>query len=549
MKNKIIQILATLAILAVLILPVVPVFAESGVTIGTSNIDRNLGYDFQRKTFYANGRYWVFYTTGSGVYRTSLDGTAWSGETQWRAAIDYGYKCGFWFDGVNVSYVYSTSTVGNPMYYRRGVPEADGTITWAAAEQTVLQVAGEYYTVPSIIVDSNGFPWISYSHAGNLPKIIKSSTNDGTWTTEAGFPHQLDANADSSWKSAAVPLTDGKILAIYWWGSAIYRLRVKSWTGAAWNAEDIIAATPASSIMQAAAVGDDVHIVFQENGTFDLKHVVYNYATNNLGAENTVYDLAATAHIMMAKTDDNRLYLFWGDTPTVDHIQYLKYNGTWDAAPTDWLDESGDTIAGSDFRFQSFYSESSTNEIGIAYSTKAGAPYNVKFAQLSSIIPPTVTTSAATGVQPGQYTLNGNLSDMGGDSSCDVWFQYGPTPSYGYSTAHVAQGAPGAFEATQYEIHDKATVYFRACASNAAGTSYGSQMTLQTISYIERYSGVLPLATTIPVIVLVGFIAAGLIVFLRDRSPVNAGIGMMLFAFGVVCFSILILAMEIVLGS
>ena len=54
----------------------------SGLTISTATASTH-----QRKSFYANGRYWVFYSDATNmVYKTSADGISWSSATSVRAA-------------------------------------------------------------------------------------------------------------------------------------------------------------------------------------------------------------------------------------------------------------------------------------------------------------------------------------------------------------------------------------------------------------------------------------------------------------------------------
>ncbi len=70
---------------------------------------------------------------------------------------------------------------------------------------------------------------------------------------------------------------------------------------------------------------------------------------------------------------------------------------------------------------------------------------------------------------------------MGGASSCDVWFQYGLTTSYGSETAHQPKTSTGAFSASISSLTPGTLYHFRAAASNSAGTSYGSDKTFYTL--------------------------------------------------------------------
>jgi hypothetical protein len=171
-----------------------------------SNIDDNdynaAGVGFQRKSFYANGRFWVFYKThffGVGTYhdicyRTSTDGTTWTDEvfvTKVWGTTDWGEDYSLYFDGTYFHYVAKTDLT--KLRYRRGLPNADGSIVWSAAEQVVTDSIRTWD--PTITVDTQGYPFIGYADA-YYPWVTKSITNDGTWQTDEGYPFKLNENSD-----------------------------------------------------------------------------------------------------------------------------------------------------------------------------------------------------------------------------------------------------------------------------------------------------------------------------------------------------------------
>jgi len=103
-------------------------------------------------------------------------------------------------------------------------------------------------------------------------------------------------------------------------------------------------------------------------------------------------------------------------------------------------------------------------------------------------ITPTVTTNAATKVTTTSATLNGDLKKTGaptekkhpGYIDCEVWFEYGKTTSYGYSTPEQSKSLAGSFSASISGLDDDTTYHFRAVASSGVGTDYGSDMTFTT---------------------------------------------------------------------
>jgi len=371
--------------------------------VGTSITKFATSYPFQRKTFYANGRFWVFYSNGTNmVYRTSTDGVTWSDATAIRACSN-GLYFSIWFDGTYLHYAYaSTSSI----YYRRGTPNADGTITWSAAEQTVTTL---YNTanLPMVSVDSNGYPWIGYREYGSdyyqRPYVVKSSRNDGVWQTQSGFPYLLSDIADGVVVSV-IPLTNGKVLALYSYGG--HYLKARLWTGSSWGSEiQTSSKLVAGYYHSAVAQSDDVHAVFLKSDTYDIIYVKYSYATNSFGTETTLQAnvTPTTAPVISIDPNTNDLYVFWAGYPTANHIYYRKYiasTGIWE--PTvDWITEVA--LTGNDC-LTNFY-RAYGGYVGLVYMNSTVSPYQIKFAYLTVLV---------GDITPPKYSLNSTNSTLAG---------------------------------------------------------------------------------------------------------------------------------------
>ncbi|HEY4674658.1 MAG TPA: S8 family peptidase, partial [Candidatus Bathyarchaeia archaeon] len=169
-------------------------------TIGNSSATSATQFPFQRKTFYASGRYWMFYSDGINmVYRTSTDSLTWTAATSVRTCSS-GQYFSTWFDGTYLHYAYAFPSANTPLYYRRGTPNADGSITWSTQQEQIAKSAMMYttYCYPSVSADSNRYPFISYTMQAlsyYYPCVTKSSRNDGIWTTASGFPYQLSTTS------------------------------------------------------------------------------------------------------------------------------------------------------------------------------------------------------------------------------------------------------------------------------------------------------------------------------------------------------------------
>jgi len=360
------------------------------VTIGTSTTTYATLRGFQRKCFYANGRFWVFYSDGTNiVYYTSTDGINWTvGGSSPIRADNVGYRFSVWFDGTYMHYAYTDTT---NLYYRRGTPNADGSITWSAPEQTVSTSPADSPWDPMISVDSDGYAWISYSAytTDRFPFVIKSGNNDGTWgTTPSGFPYQLSTTGNSSWDQSITPLTTGRMLALYTFEGGVVRAR--AWDGSSWGTEVTTTSSCAYGPTHCAtAEDDDVHLIFLEATTYDITYVKYFYSTNSFGAEVTVQASTTSTSSPVISRDPatNDLYVFWAGSPTANHIYYKKcVAGTWDASPTDWIDESTDVLT-HNTRLTCFY-QAYGGYIGLEYMTLTASPYNVRFDFLTVAAPP-----------------------------------------------------------------------------------------------------------------------------------------------------------------
>ncbi len=91
----------------------------------------------------------------------------------------------------------------------------------------------------------------------------------------------------------------------------------------------------------------------------------------------------------------------------------------------------------------------------------------------TQIMFPSVVTGAALNISSTAATLSGELTDIGGDDTCQVWFEYGETSSYGYATEHLNLSAEGTFEIQIDGLEPGTTYHFRAVAQNSRGVSYG----------------------------------------------------------------------------
>ncbi|KKN62191.1 hypothetical protein LCGC14_0514700 [marine sediment metagenome] len=332
-----------------------------------------------RRAFYTQGKHWVFYCDATAVvYKTSADGSTWSGSTTVFTPTSSQFFGGiYWaiyFDGVYIHYTRFDTPGGTlTLSYRRGTPSGDGTISWSAVEQVVE--TGKFYDALQVIKDSEGYPWVSAFGADRID-IIKSDTNDGTWSTQTGFPYEPIASNHHG--SFLTPLGGGDVYVVYLRG-AFNDVVGRLWDGGtdSWGGQETITTKDPETYHRAsiASYGDIVYFTFlQENEDIYFEErsaggswsetLIYNGTTNTISPTICVVGTGGDLRIV------------WAGDPAVGHFYYKKrVSGTWDVSATDWIDASGSTLVGNN-NYSIFFEEYST-VMGLVYVVGAGSPYDI----------------------------------------------------------------------------------------------------------------------------------------------------------------------------
>jgi hypothetical protein len=297
---------------------------------------------FQRKTFFAHNKYWVFWGEAEMRYKTSTDGLTWS--TANYVCPGAAASFSLWFDGTFIHYVRSTGIPTESLIYRRGIPNPNGTITWSTPdEQTVLSTTLQFHE-PFIAVDSEGYPWIGYrwgTDGDRWPNCTKSSLNNGTWQTAPGFPYRLSPFSIPNWAVSIVPLTQQKVYAVYLSlgiPGSLGAVRGKLWNGTAFENEELIAPATISGRTRFAhsvvAMENNVYLVFL-NLTITSK-ILFLTRTYGVGwsAPETIQSAVASTAFPVLSIDlsNGGLTCFWADNDVIYYKQCVK--GLWDSSAT-----------------------------------------------------------------------------------------------------------------------------------------------------------------------------------------------------------------------
>ncbi|MCX6808366.1 MAG: 6-bladed beta-propeller [Candidatus Berkelbacteria bacterium] len=220
----------------------------------------------------------------------------------------------------------------------------------------------------------------------------------------------------------------------------------------------------------------------QTSGTLTL----IGSGTSNITGSNEFYDLTCSVA-------GKQIGFEYGQTQTVtnnisiagtsgSHIALVRYNGSgssqWSINPT-FSHVSG--IAGIQYVDVADSNNLSTDAILPANSNDNGNNINWFGAQA-----PAVSSVAASSLSASGADLNGNITSIGSSNATRRGFKYSSVGQQDDSDTYDTGGSygTGTYSKTLSGLLPNATYYYRAYATNGAGTSYGSWLTLATYANI-----------------------------------------------------------------
>lgn len=112
-----------------------------------------------------------------------------------------------------------------------------------------------------------------------------------------------------------------------------------------------------------------------------------------------------------------------------------------------------------------------------------GKPYGViGTSEAPSVVAPTVTTQAASNIEATTATGNGNITATGGEDCTARGFEWDTDSGAPYANTVSTSGtySTGAFTGSLTSLPTGTTIYYRAFATNSAGTGYGSEESFLT---------------------------------------------------------------------
>jgi hypothetical protein len=261
-----------------------------------------------------------------------------------------------------------------------------------AAKLSTVRVPITSNNVPTITVDSNGYPWVGFQRSNGIntyPYLIKGDAHDGTFTFKSSTVWKLNATGSTSWYGITpVALTAGKMLILYDRSSSYSYSRYYDGSSLGSEVTTFAILDGVSKSPSAVANGDTVEMVYLSSG-YNILH--RRWSAGSWLDMGTVQSGVTTssAPVLSINPNTGDLYCFWAGSPTANHIYYKKFTystSTWDANPTDWIDESTDGLTSNQYLTCFYQAYGTYLDIGLIYMTKAG-PYDIRYAFLSLVIP------------------------------------------------------------------------------------------------------------------------------------------------------------------
>lgn len=444
--------------------------------VSTSSSSQPVAWAYERKLWYANGRYWAFYYTGTYIaWRSSTDGVTWGDATN-LVTCDSASQFTSYVSGTTVFYsdISGWTNVG----FRKGTLNADGTITWADTRKTAVNATA--YAV-NISADSTDHAFISYNDSSNNEWVTRNDNTNGTWATTAGFPNQLGSTTGDI--PTVVPLGGADMMSVYN-HSSDGKLYYEKYTSGSWSAEATADATAVAS-RSLSVTSDSNGEVYLTYLTITGSNIYFNEYTGGAWAGATLVSDQDRSDIQPViswiKNDDVAIFF---DHPTADHIYYrVRKNNTWGDV-IDWIDVSGDGIPYSSHAVSAIFSAHS-DITSILYMSKTSNPYNVNFSSLTINYDtaPTVTNAAADTITETGAKLYGEITATGGVNATHRGFEWDTNTGSPYANSWDSAGdySTGTFNHSITSLPPNTTIYWRAYATNSVGTSYSGERNFNTL--------------------------------------------------------------------
>jgi len=292
----------------------------------------------QRKIIKAQGLYWLFISDGTQIcYYYSSDGVAWSAKQLIAGitpSITKGDQFSVWHKQIaGIDYVflaYSLGTSMQPLYFRRGALNPDGTITWEA-EITAFPATIYHFANPVIVVLGDNSICICFCLGTATVHYIYSAQNplpDGTGSWSY-YNIGVGVSTDVHRPPCLITLTGAKCYGSWWAGGP---LKGNLWDGSAWVGEETIEPESSYRFHSLNSFGDINYIGYRSAVDYNLYFRQRN--TTWSAREGVLTDGKGGIPTITVNPLNGDVTVFWVDLGTVSYKDNILMNrrlaGVWE---------------------------------------------------------------------------------------------------------------------------------------------------------------------------------------------------------------------------
>ena len=398
----------------------------------------------------------------------------------------------------NVHIVYSGLPGGGATYKISYINRTNATGVWSTPLALTATSTTRPSFSPSIAIDSDDHlhvVWYGNYTGIKSYQIRYRNFTGGTWSTITNI---TTYNTKQQYlPSIAIDSTD--TLHVTWsgnhTGTSIPQIRYTKNTGTGWSAPINLTSEATTQSYPCIAIDatDSVHIVWQ--GIFSgmaqtqIRYIKYSSGTWSAITNITTYSSYEQGIPSISINLNSYMHVVWQGKIaglTYNQIRAINYTGSWGTIWNVTTNTNNDQIT--PITAYSYYPLRNTKPlnifpIGFCFTFVNTFATDLMFTVTDDIqwtvINPTITTNTATGIEETNATLQGTLTNDGGDS-CTVRFQYGLTTSYGTNTTNQTKTTGQTFNINTTSLTPGNLYHYRAVTNNSNGTAYGADQTFIT---------------------------------------------------------------------
>jgi photosystem II stability/assembly factor-like uncharacterized protein len=341
--------------------------------------------------------------------------------------------------------------------------------------------------------------WMSLASSADGTKLAAAAYNDYIWTsTDSGATWTQQTAAGLKYWYKIVSSSNGTILGA--WNGSDSRFSTSSDGGATWTIQ--YGASGVGQSITMSSLGDKIAGMYETSPAFILTSSNYGVTwTKQLGSDERRWGGITSS------ADGNKIAATNGGPGILGYIFTSSDSGvTWiqriSAGYREWRDiasssdgntliattnygytylsrDSGNTWIEQTSTGPRYWKDISSSTDGSKFIT-IGCDTNCYLYTYTQANISTLDTNPATSILSNGATLNGYISNTGGEVSSVRGFEYGIDTSYGKNTIENGAFGIGAFTKNVSALICETTYHYRSYTTNGGGNSYGGDQTFTT---------------------------------------------------------------------